>query len=468
MSDNAPAAAAADPAVEVETARGAPANAPATETVVTQATDTPADTNARAAEIVELATRHGMADKAAAWIREGKSPDQVRAQVLDALAARSDEVATTVNRTSVMPGQDVADKQRSAAEEMLLARAFCTDEKGQRIVMARDNPFRGSTLLDLARGSLQRAGVRTDGMSKLDLVGRAFTQTSSDFPVLLESAMHKALQAAYAVAPDTWSRWCARGSVSDFREHNRYRVGSLGNLDALTEAGEFRNKTIPDGERARISAGTKGNIINLTRKAIINDDLGAFIGLANQLGRAARRSVEADAYAMLVANPVMADGFALFSTEHANLGTSGVPTVVAFDEARSLMAKQKDISGNDFLDLRPSIWLGPVSLGGTARVINDAQYDPDTANKLQRPNMVRGLVSDVVDSPRLSGNGWYMLASPGEAPVIEVAFLDGQDTPFLDSEEGFDVDGVRWKVRLDYGLAVIDYRGAVYNAGAGG
>ena len=31
------------------------------------------------------------------------------------------------------------------------------------------------------------------------------------------------------------------------------------------------------------------------------------------------------------------------------------------------------------------------------------QYDPDTANKLQKPNVVNGLFRDIVDSPRLSG-----------------------------------------------------------------
>jgi hypothetical protein len=50
--------------------------------------------------------------------------------------------------------------------------------------------------------------------------------------------------------------------------------------------------------------------------------------------------------------------------------------------------------------------------------------------------------------------------------VIEVAFLDGQDAPFLDQEEGFTVDGTRWKVRLDFGIAAVDWRGVVRNNGA--
>jgi hypothetical protein len=327
------------------------------------------------------------------------------------------------------------------------------------------------TLLDMAKSSLAAAGIKTDTMDKMQIVAASFTQSTSDFPVLLENAMYKTLQTAYTTAPDTWSRFCARGSVSDFRAHNRYRVGSLGNLELVNELGEFTNKSIPDGEKSSIAANTKGYIINLSRQAIINDDLNAFMGLAASLGRAARRTVESDVYAALASNsgngPLLADGKAIFHADHGNLiGTGTAPSVLAFDSMRVLMASQKDVGNNDFLDLRPAVGLFPIGLGGTARVINDAQYDPDTANKLQRPNQVRGLLNDIVDTPRLTGTGYYMFAAPGEAPVMEVAFLDGNDTPFLELENGFTVDGARWKVRLDYGVAGIDYRGAVRNPGA--
>jgi hypothetical protein len=107
----------------------------------------------------------------------------------------------------------------------------------------------------------------------------------------------------------------------------------------------------------------------------------------------------------------------------------------------------------------------PLSLGGTARSINDALYDPDTANKLQKPNIVNGLFRHIVDTPRLTGTRRYIFADPMEAPVIEVAFLDGAQEPYLEVQDGFDVDGARYKVRLDFGIAAVDYRGAVTNAG---
>jgi hypothetical protein len=70
-----------------------------------------------------------------------------------------------------------------------------------------------------------------------------------------------------------------------------------------------------------------------------------------------------------------------------------------------------------------------------------------------------------VDTPRLAGTRYYMFADPAEAPVIEVAFLDGVQEPAIEMERGFDVDGTRYKVRLDFGVAAIDWRGAVTNAG---
>lgn len=363
---------------------------------------------------------------------------------------------------------DEADKRKDAVVASILARAGVVQDAAARAALS-SNPYRGDRLLDTARASLQRAGVNVAGMTPMEVVAAAFTQGTSDFPVLLENAMHKTLQTSYAIAANTWNRFCATGSVSDFRAHNRYRTGSFGSLDAVNELGEYVNKSIPDGEKGSITATTKGNIINLSRTAIINDDLGAFVGLSNMLGRAAARTVEADVYALLALNsgagPTMGDGKALFHADHGNITTSAAITMAALDLDRVAMASQKDVSGNDYLDLRPAVLLVPIGLGGTARSINDAQYDPDTANKLQKPNIVNGLFRDIVDTPRMTGNRRYLFADPSEAPVLEVAFLDGNQNPYLELQNGFDVDGARYKVRLDYGVAAVDYRGAVTNAG---
>ncbi len=395
--------------------------------------------------------------------------EQIQSRLLVEIGKGNEPANPSGYHPNVQTVEDEADKQRNAVVAAMLARAGVPQDAQARAALSA-NPFRGHKLLDIARASLARTGRKTDGMDQMQIVAAAFTQGTSDFPILLENTMHKALQAAYATAALTWQRFCATGTVSDFRAHNRYRTGSFGNLDGINELGEYINKSIPDGEKASIQASTKGNIINISRQAIINDDLGAFVGLSSMLGRAAARTIESDVYALLALNgglgPTMADGYTLFHANHGNISTAAALSMAAIDADRVAMAMQKDVSGNDYLDLRPAVLLVPIGLGGTARTINDALYDPDTANKLQKPNMVNGLFRDIVDTPRLSGTRRYVFADAMEAPVLEVAFLDGNQTPYLEVQNGFDVDGARYKVRLDYGVGAVDFRGAVTNAGA--
>ena len=61
--------------------------------------------------------------------------------------------------------------------------------------------------------------------------------------------------------------------------------------------------------------------------------------MADGLGRAGGRAIERAVYALIVANPLLTDGEALFSAAHANLQTSGAaPSVTTIDAARVAMA----------------------------------------------------------------------------------------------------------------------------------
>ena len=424
------------------------------------------------AQFNPFATRNDIDQTELATLRQqceddvGCTPEAAGRKLL-ALMAKGVTPANPAGGSRISTVEDEADKFRAAAVQSIMARAGVRGRDGQPVQATSDNPLRGRKLLALAEASLQRLGRNTAGMSQMEVVAIAFTQTGSDFPVLLENTMNKVLQAAYATQADTWSKFCAIGSVSDFRAHNRYRTGSFGNLDSLTENGEFKNKTVPDGEKASITAGTKGNVINLSRQAIINDDLGAFNTLAAGLGRAARRTIESDVFNLLVNTGNWSDGQPIFHASHGNLAAAGaVPSVTAFDNVRVAMGQQRDVSGNDYLDLAPAIWLGPLGLKGDADVINGSKYDPDASNKLERVNKSYGMFSTLIGSPRLSGTPWFAFADPAVAAAMEVAFLDGNQEPYLENEIGFTVDGTRWKVRLDYGVAWVEPKAAYRNPGA--
>lgn len=435
----------------------------------------------RIAEIDRVFRSVGLADDPmrGKLISDGAAVADARASLIDLLAERQEKTqpeTRAVHRAEVV--SDERDKWMDGAQAWVLTRAPNAKAAVEKLENRKLDPgeFRGMSMLDLAKDSLARAGVNFRGWDKRKIMGTAFTaqgtmQTNSDFSVLLENTMNKTLQAAYATQPDSWRSFCAIGSVSDFRTHPRYRTGSFGTLDVVPESGEFKNKPIPDGEKSSISVKTVGNIVAISRKAMINDDLGVFNDVATMIGRGARRSIEVEVYSLLAQNsglgPTMSDSNTLFHANHGNIDTTGAaPSVTSVDSARQLMASQLDISGNDYLDIRPSVWLGPLSLGSTVRVLNSAQFDPSVSNKFQVPNIVNGMFSVIVDSPRLSGTRWYAFADPNTIATLEVAFLDGAQEPFIDNNDGWRVDGTEWKVRLDFGVAAIDYRGALTNAGA--
>lgn len=387
--------------------------------------------------------------------------DHVSAKLLKKLAEGAEPANPKGHFPKVEAVADETDKLREAAVQALLVRSG--------IVQSRErNKFSAASAYDIAVHCLQRIGVAADFDRERNVMA-AFTQGTSDFPIILENAMHKALQMGYDVDVLTWSRFCAQGSLSDLRPHGRYRMSSLGTLDSVNELGEFINKAIADGEKASIQGSTKGNIINISAETIINDDLGAFVGLSNKLGRAAARTVEQDVYALLALNaglgPTLWDGLTLFHATHNNIGANSALGIDTIDADRVLMARQKDVGSNDFLALSPAVLLVPTELRAKAVEVNGAEYNDESNKQQRRPNTTRGLFRDIVDTPRMTGTRRYLFADPQVAPVIEVAFLNGQAGPDLRMEEGFDVDGTRWRVRMRYGVAAIDYRGAVTNAG---
>lgn len=339
--------------------------------------------------------------------------------------------------------------------------------------------FRGLSPIELARKSLERQGVKTDGMNRMKMVGMAFThrgayQTTSDFAVILENVLGKVLLGAYATQENTWERFCAIDEVPDFRPSNRYRTGSVASLETVAEHGEYKNGALPDAAKYAVSTERKGKIFALSREVLLNDDMGALTNLAVEFGRSAGRTIENSVYALLAQNsglgPTMGDGQPFFHASRGNVNATGSAlTVAGIDADRVVMRAQKDPTGQDFIDLNPAILLVPDALKGTAQVVNDAQYDPDTPNKLQMPNRVRGLFRDVIGTPRLSAASTrrYLFADPAQAAAIVVAFLEGYGRgPILESEQGWRMDGVEWKVTLYAKSQVGDAKAGVTNAGA--
>ncbi len=446
----------------------------------------------RIAEVTKLVRRTTLGDAfAEKVIKAGTPVDEVRKIVLDELA-RASERDNIDGHVRFEAGDDARDKFIRGGVASILVRAGHSDmieaaktnkRVGKFLADASSDPgeFAGMRLIDLARASLERRGISTRGLHGERLVERALQyrgdsgfNSTGDFTVLLETAVNKIFLGRYATIPVTWPMWCARKSVQDFRTSTFYRPGSFGTLDSVSEQGEVKHKNIPDGAKATLTPATKANIIGITRRALVNDDLGAFRDLAAGLGEAAARTVEADAWALITAAGGLGanapDGVALFNAAHANIGSAGAMSVATLDSMRAKMALQKDPSAVAYLALRPSVLLVPVELGGTAKVFNTSAADPTDYKNSAVANKVQGLFpGGIIDSPYLSASSatrHYALADPNLGPVFAVGFIDGREAPDMKTEESLGYDGVQMRVILDYATAVLDYRGGVTCAGA--
>lgn len=408
-------------------------------------------------------------DGVAALLEECLDDPSIQPQdASDQLLAHIGQGVEPIQGRNFVSGEDSREKFVRGATAALLARMGA--EKHDRA-----NPYRGMRLHEIARACLKDAGLNVDGQTPEEYAAKALSygmirgaQTTSDFPVILENTLHKMILTGFNAISPTWNRICKVGDVTDFRQWNRLVPGLIGNLDGVNQSGEYLNKNIPDAEKNTIQVSRHGNIIQITPETIVNDDLGYIQDMANGLGGAGGRAIERAVYTLLESNPTMSDGVALFHANHGNLAASGAsPTVDNLDAAAVAMGQQQ-APGEDaeYLDIRPAIALVNIALRGNMRVLVEAVYDPDTANKLQKPNKVNGIVRDIVDTPRIATAPWYLFSEPSIHPVLEVVFLNGQREPRLEVEENFRTSGMAWKVELPFGVGAIDYRGAYKNPGS--
>lgn len=384
----------------------------------------------------------------------------------------------------ISPGADQQDKIRSAMVSATVGRMGIEKQDQQ-------NPWRGHSLLALARDCLAAAGHNPFGMSDKDIAFRVLSlQTTSDFPVVLEDTMHKLVLNGFMSQPGAWRQFCKVGSVSDLRDWKRITPGLLSDLTTQDEHGSYRAKPIPDGEAEPIAAELVGNIIGVTANVLINDDLNYIETRARGVGAAGERTIDRKVWKLLEANPVMSDGTALFHADHDNLadGTivpNGDPSIDIVDQMAAALAEQKAPAAKDdpdptdqYLDLLPFAAVAHRWRRSVLQVINTSTVDivqaPGTASGSGLPfdgifpnaNPMAGTFSQIATSVMAERLPWYIFADPMVAPVIEVVFLNGQQDPQVTMEQDFNTSGLKWKVELPHGVGAIGFRGAMKNAGA--
>lgn len=436
-----------------------PSAAPDTEAIATRAREGERD---RVSTIYDLAGRlnleRGFAED---LVKRGVTVDESRRLILDQVAARSDETRTFPHVSIPLGGRDERITRRDAVANALLHRYSPT------LFQLEDaaRQYRGMSLLELARESLTNAGVNTRGLSRDEVATRSLHSTS-DFPEILSAVTNKTLRQAYETYPRTFMLFCRQVLATDFKAMNRVQLGEAPQLLEVGESGEFKRGTLGESKES-YKVKTYGRVVAITRQTLINDDLDAFTRIPAMYGNSIAQLESDVVWGIITANPAMADGNALFHTTHKNLAGTGTALAVdAVGAARAAMALQTGFDKKTVLNIRPAFLIVPAALELKAEQLVAQNLVPADSTKVV-PQSIRTL--SPISEPRLdaaSPTAWYLAASPNQIDTIEYAYLEGQQGAYIETRNGFDVDGVEIKCRLDFGAKAIDWRGLYKNPGA--
>jgi len=416
----------------------------------------------RRENIRSMCDHYGYADLASELITGGKSEDEARAAVMKKHMGEETSGQNVGHRGEIVIGADATDKFRAAGQDAILLRAGLITDHSKAAPGALD--LRGYSLVEMARESLRMAGRQHTGAA-MQMVGRALT--TSDFPILLGNVANLSLMAGWDAAEETFEQWAdASGSVSDFKIHTLARAGETDDLDEIDDDNEYKYGSL--GEQSeQFKLATYGKLNRIGRQAIINDELGAITTAFQRRGESAARKVGDIAYAVLTANAAMGDGVALFHSTHGNLGTTGAISETTMAQMEELLGLQKDISGKRRLNLPVRTILAPLSVKGAAEVFFNSNQFAGADTATTRTNPFAGTKYGRVYDARLdddSVTAWYALGPKGK--TIKIFYLNGNRTPYLETKQGWSIDGVEFKTRIDAAAKAVDWRGMAKNSGA--
>ena len=405
----------------------------------------------RIADINALASRHGLPDDARdQLVTSGATLEDARAAALDHLAQQD-------SSRQPRPGVRLIDTSGPAFREGIACAMLNRMQPGRYQLEEGAREFRGMNLLTMAAECLERAGVSTRGLSANELAARAL-HTTSDFPNVVADVANKVLLAAYQAQPRTFLPIANRATLTNFKLKHAIEIGGGSDLKEVSEAGEYEHGTVSESNRS-YKLSTFGRIFALSRQLMINDDIGALNQFLSNIGSLASRKESQVVWGLVKAG-------AIFSQNNKNVVTAGgAVSDTQLNNMRKTLRQMKGLDGE------------PINITGRYLVVNSereteaqkalaAVLAVETSEVNVFQNSLSLIVEPLLDD--VSNNPWYVWADPALVPTLEYAYLEGEEGPYIETRNGFEVDGIQIKVRHDFGAGWTSHRGCVRNAGTGG
>ncbi|MFA5423045.1 MAG: hypothetical protein WC374_04240 [Phycisphaerae bacterium] len=313
-------------------------------------------------------------------------------------------------------------------------------------------------------GRFNRKALAPELRSSMDITSATFTYVLGNTLGRRLVGIYKAIQYMENLLISV------RKSVKDFRTQEAVLVGGFPDLATVDpEAADYQEISGVTDEESTYALGQKGNILTITRKTILNDDISIIQRLIDGLARAARRTHAKYVWNFFISNSNCSDATAWFTGGHGNLGATALGHATAL-VAYKAMGKMTEKDSGERIGLlsdpsvKPNL-IGPIDLVETLEQIAEDEFyfsSNDLTAKIRNP--LKGKVNAVVNPLFTDTDDWGLLLPPDVCDMVEMGYLNGREEPELfvadmpQSEQVFVADKIRHKIRHEYAGAVIDYR----------
>ncbi len=353
-------------------------------------------------------------------------------------------------------GNESEEIARAVSDSLLMRAGFNLNSPHDNVAR-----YSSASLLDIARV----LGGQPDNFNREDIVKRAMTTAA--FPNLLLSTSQRVLEQSWDEIATTYQIWTQTEYFTDFRPKQYIeRKSILGTFDEVQEKGERKHVTFEENGRSW-AIKSYGEKLLFTRQMLINDDIGALLGIIKDFIDKAKRTINTHVYDMLLGeglykNYKMGDSKAIFHADHNNLGTAATLSEESLEKLDTMMGEQVYTDGKEeiALNITPEFLLVGRKNRLTARKLlgSTASIDGKNAGVVNPFNNLYTLVEE----QRLKDA--YILAA--KTRTIAVGFLAGNtgNMPIVEmTNKG--LDGIEFNVELDFGVSATDYRGMAKNKG---
>ena len=322
-------------------------------------------------------------------------------------------------------------------------------------------PFESVTTANLK--AVLRKAFPTD--ADHDIEG-AFSTLS--LPTAFSNVGNKELLAGWNLGPQyqVWREIAIIRTSTDFKPTTSVRLLDDFEYEALGPNGEIASGKVGEETYTR-SVDTVAKLFSLTRKNIINDDVGCLQDLRTKLGSGFSRKFTKLFWTTFLANSTF------FTAARANYIVGATTTLLSdavglqlgIDSFKQLKTADGKRAGGT-----ASILLHPPELNSAAVKL----YTPVAAIKASEVNIYanryRPVEVDWLSDSTIanySATAWYLLQDPALLAAVVVSFLNGQENPTVESAEAdFDTLGITFRGYGDVGVDLAEYLAGIKSKGA--